>query len=232
MNSSALTLLASASVTLLSIVVGAVSYLTLAQEDTGHVVSLGTLSPIPTNYLLREPSKPQGCFGRFSISITPTSSQTTIAVRGWVLVGINERVEPVNLEATMLFNALGQLGVSLLRTNYAGESVRLGTTGVNPISMQFYNGHSSDKPLFQHSVPGPVSLTLRDGAYELQVPPLFAFRGIPILGDSPLAADISVVPATPENPCDVANAHHIDLGPLTRFASSLQQTLPRVFSGL
>lgn len=232
MNSSALPLLASASITLLSLVVGVCSYWKLEQEEPGQVLTLGTLSSIPTHYLLREPSNPQGCVGRFSISITPTSGQTTIALRGWVLMGLNEQIEPVNLEATMLFNALGQLGVALFRANYAGQSLRLGTTGVNPISVQFYDGHSNNPPLFQHSVPGPVSLALRDGAYELQVPPLYAFRGMPIPQDSPLAADISVVPATPENTCDVANAHHIDLGPLTRFASSLQQTIPRVLSGL
>ena len=136
MNSSALPLITSASITIVSILVGAFAVRQLEQEHVGHSLSLGTFSSAPTRYHLVEQAEPQRCFGSLSVSIVPASTQTTITLQGWALVGLTNHVDPVNLEATMVFNALGQLSASVFRTTYAQESIRFGTLGVNPISLQ------------------------------------------------------------------------------------------------
>ena len=232
MNSSAFALLASTSITIVSILVGLFSYRSLEGESLGHSLSLGTVSATPTQYHLVESSSAERCVGAFSLSLKPTSTQTTLALEGWVLVGLNERVEPVKLEATMLFNALGQLSVSLFTIDFSNESPRFGTIGVNPLTAHLYRGKESTKPLFEHSVPGPITLSLQDGVYRLQAPSLPAFQGLNLAGASSSLPALSIVTATPDRSCDVATARHIDLAPLTKIADSLQRVLPGVLSGL
>jgi hypothetical protein len=232
MNSSAFALLASTSITVVSILVGLFSYRSLERESLGHSLSLGTVSATPIQYHLVESPTAERCVGAFSLSLKPVSTQTTLALEGWVLVGLNERVEPVKLEATMLFNALGQLSVSLLTIDFSNESPRFGTIGVNPLTAQLYRGKESNKPLFEHSVPGPITLSLQDGVYRLQAPSLPAFQGLNIAGASSSLTSLSIVPAKPDRSCDAATARHIDLAPLTKIADSLQRALPGVLSGL
>jgi hypothetical protein len=232
MNSSVFPLLASASITIVSIMVGVLSYHSLEHESIGHTVSLGALRSTPTRYQLVKAESPQRCFGSFSVSIVPVSTQTTITLQGWALVGLNEHVEPVNLEATMVFNALGQLSASLFRATYAKESLRFGTLGVNPISLQLYRGESSTKPLLQHSVTGPIEIALRNGVYELLLPSLPSLPRIQSPEDSRSLTALSVIPADAGASCDVKTAGHIDLTPLMRLADSLQQAIPGGLLGL
>lgn len=232
MNSSAFPLLASTSITIVSILVGVFSYQSLERESAENSVSLGKVSSTPTQYHVVDPSDPERCVGNLALSIAPLSSQTTLNLQGWVLVGLNDRVEPVKLDATMLFNALGQLSVSLLTINFSHESPRLGTIGVNPITVQLYRGNGSDKPLMEHSLPGPITLSLHEGMYKINMPLLPAFRGINIAGSSRALTALSIIPATHDRPCDAATARHIDLEPLTRLADSLRHALPGVLSGL
>lgn len=233
MNSSARTLLSSATIALVSIVVGVVSYRTLEQENVGFELSLGRMSTTPKHLYVVEPSEPQRCFGTLSLSVAPAASQTTLNLTGWVLVGLNDHVEPVNLEATMLFNALGQLSVSLLNVTLARESLRLGTIGVHPITVQIYRASNGDKPLLEHSVAGPVTLSLRDGLYRLHAPSIPGLRGMKDLSNAtrPLT-DFSVTSNQGEIPCEIKTARHIDLSSLTKAANALQRAIPGVISGL
>ena len=232
MNSSAFPLLASTSITIVSILVGVFSYRSLEGESVGNSISLGKLGATPTQYYVIEPADPKTCVGNLSISVAAVSSQTTLTLQGWVLVGLHDRVEPVKLEATMLFNALGQLSVSLLTINLSHESPRLGTIGVNPITVQLYRGNGSDKPLLEHSLPGPITLSLHEEMYQLNVPLLPAFQGLDIAGGSRALTSLSIIPATHDRSCDAATARHIDLEPLTRLADSLRHALPGILSGL
>jgi hypothetical protein len=232
MNSSALPLITSASITIVSILVGAFAVRQLEQEHVGHSLSLGTFSSAPTRYHLVEQAEPQRCFGSLSVSIVPASTQTTITLQGWALVGLTNHVDPVNLEATMVFNALGQLSASVFRTTYAQESIRFGTLGVNPISLQLYRGEGGSSPLLQHSMPGPVELSLHDGRYELHLPSLPALPRIHSSVDSRALPALSVTPANAGASCDINNARHIDLTPFIRLADSLQQAIPGMLLGL
>jgi hypothetical protein len=233
MNSSAFTLLTSATIALVSIVVGVTSYRTLERENVGLELSLGRVSSTPNSYYLVESSAPQRCFGTLSLSVAPAAGQTTVNVKGWVLVGLNDHVEPINLEATMLFNALGQLSVSLLNVTLSRESLRLGTIGVHPITVQLYRASNGDKPLVEHSISGPVTLSLRDGLYRLHTP---ALPGLPGVNDLPngagLLTDLSVTLSDEGMSCEIDTAHHIDLSSLTKAANALQRAIPGVLSGL
>lgn len=233
MNSSAFTLLSSATIALVSIVVGVASYRTLEQENVGFELSLGRASSTPNHYYLVEPSSPQRCFGTLSLSVAPAASQTTVNLTGWVLVGLNDHVEAVNLESTMLFNALGQLSVSLLNVTFARESLRLGTIGVHPITVQIYRASNGDKPLLEHSVSGPVTLSLRDGLYRLHAPSIPGLHGMNELPNGARAlTDLSVTPNGGGISCEIDTARHIDLSSLTKAANALQRAIPGVLSGL
>lgn len=232
MNSSAFPLITSASITIVSILVGAFAVLQLEHENLGHSISLGTFSSTPTRYHLVEEVEPRRCFGSLSVSVVPASTQTTIVLQGWALVGLKNRIEPVNLEATMVFNALGQLSASVFRTTYAQESIRFGTLGVNPISLQLYRGEGGGRPLLQHSTPGPVELSLHDGRYELHLPSLPVLPRIHSSVDSRALTALSVIPANAGASCEVNTARHIDLTPLIRLADSLQQAIPGMLLGL
>jgi hypothetical protein len=232
MNSTAFPLVASASITIVSIIVGALSYRSLERESLDHTLSLGRFSTSPSYFTIVGPTVSQRCLGSFSLSVAPSSTQTTIDLQGWILVGLNERVEPVHLEAKMIFNALGQLSVSLLQAKYGNESIRFGTIGVNPISIQVYRGAAGNKPLINHSVRGPIVLSLRDGSYQLNVPPLSSFPGIPFQGGSRPLSDISVVPSSSTERCEIQSARPVDLSPLLRLADSLYQAIPKGLPGL
>jgi hypothetical protein len=232
MNSSAFQLLASASITLVSIIVGALSYRALEREDLTHAFSLGALSSIPTRYNVVDATNPERCLGAFSVSAMPAANQTTLDLRGWVLVGLNERVQQVHLEATMICNALGQLSVSLFRADYGNESIRLGTIGVNPITLQAYRGQDSGKPLLSYPIPGPVVLSLRNGIYQVSLPPRSTLPSIPAHGLSRFPISLSVVAASPERSCNTETARPIDLGPVLRLAESLNQAIPVGIPGL
>ncbi len=232
MNSSAFPILASASITFVSILVGALSLSSLKHESAGQSVSLGAFTSTPRHYNLTDPTIPQRCFGSFTIGVAPNATQTTLSAQGWVLVGLNDRVKPVNFDATMMFNALGQLSVSLFRATFDNDSIRFGTIGVNPLSLQLYRGEGSDQPLLRHTVPGPVELSLRDGVYELHLPSLPALSGPRVPVESRLLSSLSVVPAEANLSCETAIARHIDLTPLTRLADSLQRAIPGALSGL
>lgn len=232
MNSSAFPLLASASITFISMLVGALAYSSLKHESVGQSISLGAFTSTPRHYNLADPTTPHRCFGSFTIGVTPISTQTTLSAQGWVLVALNDRVEPVSFDATMIFNALGQLSASLLRTTFGNDSLRFGTLGVNPLSLQLYRGEGSNQPLLQHSVPGPVELSIRDGVYELHLPSLPALGATRLPVDSRFLSALSVVPAEQNVSCQIATAGHIDLTPLTRLADSLQRAIPGALSGL
>jgi hypothetical protein len=232
MNSSVVPLLISTVITAGSILVAALSYRSLEGEGSGQTFALGRYTQSPSEYHLVDPSAPQRCLGNLSISVAPIASQTTLSLQGWILVGYNSHVEPLKLEATMIFNALGQLSVSLVRTSLANESFRLGTLGVNPISVQLYRNDGGDRPIFEYSIPGPVTISLQDGVYVLNAPPVPAFRGVPIPHDTRALPELSVLPASAETSCDIATAQHLDVGPLVRLADSLQRILPGGLAGL
>lgn len=232
MNWPTLPLLLSGSITLFSIAVGAAAYRVLEGEQHVRVISLGPASSKPTRYHIVESKEPNRCVGTFTVSIISGSGQTTINLDGWVLVAVANHVDALKVEATSLFNALGQLNASLARASYNNESLRFGTTGVNPMTVHLYRGNGSDAPLLRHSVPGPIELTLRGGEYELHAPPLSALNGIHAT-QSPLSmAGLSVIPSTTESSCNAETAGHIDLAPLIQSASSLSQTAKKIVPGL
>ncbi|MEY4668110.1 MAG: hypothetical protein RL518_809 [Pseudomonadota bacterium] len=231
MNWSTLPLLVSASITLVSIGVGAVAYNALEHEETARVISLGPVATKPIRYAIVASQEPDRCVGSFTTSIESGSGQTTINLEGWLLVEIARHIAPVRLEASMVFNALGQLSVSLVRTNYRNESLRLGSTGVNPMNLQVYRGDGAHSPLLRQSVPGPIELRVRDGEYELHVPLLTAFRGPHPLSSHTSLVSLSVGPSSTEASCSIESARPFDLEPLIHVATSLAHNMKGMVPG-
>lgn len=225
MKQGARTLILSVSVTVTSLVVGVVSYLSLQTEEASHLLILGSLPPRPVTYLVKNSHAQSKCAGAFDVSVDTGSSQTTVTTKGWMLVGVFGQSSPVKFEASLVFNALGQLSASFVGCTARDESMRFGTMGVNPITAQVFKGGDGTKPLYEYVFTGPIELRPRNGIYEIVAPQLP--RVSAPLHDIALPISLEV---GAKDSCSQENAQAIDLTPLLHtiatISNKVRGTLP------
>jgi hypothetical protein len=137
------------------------------------------------------------------------------------------RQEPLALDATLVFNALGQLSVSIFKTTIQGESFRFGTTGVNPMTVQLYRGEPGAKPLLKQTLPGPIELRGGKDVYQLVAPQLPALRKVTSAPPSPFSFEQAETTS-----CRKENAHAVDLAPYLHLATALSEHLRRIMPNL
>lgn len=227
MNLPASPILFSAGVTLLSMVVGVVSFFSLQSEEELRQLILGAFPRSPITYTLKETSRSTSCIGTIHVSLDSGNNQSSLRMEGWMMVSLLGQQEPIGLDATLVFNALGQLSVSLLRTTIQNESVRLGTTGVNPMTIQIYRGEGDTKPLIEQTLPGPIELRIHQDSYELVAPRLPALRNVAASSTSPFTFEPSDTTL-----CLKETAHALDLTPYLHMATALSEHLRRMMPGL
>lgn len=227
MNLPTTPILISTSVTLLSLVVGIVSLLSLQSEEESRQLILASFPPPPVTYEVRETRGAKACIGTIHVSLDSGNNQAALRMQGWMMVSLFGRQEPLELDATLIFNALGQLSVSILKTTIQNESVRLGTTGVNPMTVQVYRGDGGSKPLVEQILPGPIELRIRKNAYELVAPQLPALRNVPRAPATPLTLEQAEATS-----CTREDALAFDLTPYLQMATALSENLRRIVPAL
>ena len=208
-------------------VVVVASYLSLHSEEESRELILASFPRPPVTYLIKETRESQRCFGTVNVSLDSGNSQAALRIKGWILISLFGRQEPLDLDATLIFNALGQLSISILKTQIQTESVRLGTTGVNPMTAQLYRGEGVSKPLFEQTLPGPIELRIRKNSYELVAPQLPALQSVPRTATAPLSLE-----QTDRTSCLRENALAFDLTPYLQKVAALSENLRRVLPGL
>jgi hypothetical protein len=227
MNLTASHIIISASVTLLSMIVSVVSFLSLQSEEGSRQLILASIPQHPTEYTLKQTTGSKSCVGTIHVSLDSTSNQASLRMEGWMMVSLFGRQEPLELDATLVFNALGQLSVSIFRTTIQGESFRFGTTGVNPMTVQMYRGGAGAKPLLQQTLPGPIELRGGKDVYQLVAPQLTALRKATSAPPSPFSFE-----QTETTSCRKENAHALDLTPYLHLATALSEHLRRIMPNL
>lgn len=227
MNLTASPITISATVTLLSMIVGVVSFFSLQSEEGSRQRTIGTFPRHPVTYTLTESRGTQSCIGTIHVSLDSGNNQASLRMEGWMMVSLFGRQEPISLEASLIFNALGQLSVSLLRTTMQNESFRLGTTGVNPMTVQFYRGDGASKPLLEQTLPGPIELRIRNEAYELVAPQLPALQSMTNTPTVPFTFEQSDATS-----CHKETAHALDLTPYIQTATAFSEQIRRMMPGL
>ena len=170
MNQGTKPLLLSLAVTFLSLAAGLVSYGALRSAEESQQLVLGTIPKHPVTYVIKNHQGSSECSGSLDMSIDTGNNQAFVLLRGWMLVSAFGKPETVTVDASLVFNALGQLSASVFRTFSRHESIRFGTMGVNPITAQLYNTPDGTAPLFEQTLPGPIELKPREGRYELVAP--------------------------------------------------------------
>jgi hypothetical protein len=227
MNLTASPIIISATVTLLSMIVGVVSFCSLQSEEGSRQRTIGSFPRQPVTYILKDSQGAQSCIGTIHVSLNSEQNQASLRMEGWMMVSLFGRHEPIALDATLIFNALGQLSVSLLRTTTQNESFRLGTTGVNPMTVQFYRGGGASKPLLEQTLPGPIELRIRNETYELVAPQLPALQNMSAAATVPIIFEQSEATS-----CRKETAHALDLTQYIQTATAFSEQLRRVMPGL
>jgi hypothetical protein len=111
-----------------------------------------------------------GCFGSISYTLTTDSGQTRISARAWLTLSISGKEHIIEGTCDFLFNALGQFGTSLCTTEMKGQEIRLGTTNIDPITLQVFLGRESTTPIVQQNVPGPIMISADGTLYSVTAP--------------------------------------------------------------
>lgn len=218
MNQGTRPLLLSLVLMVTSLVVGLVSYAALQAEEAAQQLVLGSLPSRPITYTIKIPQAPSGCAGSLDISIDTGNNQATVTMKGWILVGAFGRSEPATFDASLVFNALGQLSASFMRCSSSNGSIRFGTLGVNPITAQVFKGADNSPPLFEQVLAGPIELKPRNGRYEIIAPHLSHVSSTLPNIDLPFSLEV----ATNES-CTQANGQAIDLTPLIQKLAAFSQ---------
>lgn len=225
MNQRMRLLLLSLALTVTSLVVGLISYAALQAEEAAQQLVLGSLPARPITYTIKSPQAPSGCSGSLDISIDTGNNQAIVSMKGWIIVGAFSRSEPTTFDASLVFNALGQLSASFMRCTSGNGSIRFGTMGVNPIKAQVFQGADNSPPLFEQVIAGPIEMKPRNGRYEIIAPHLSHVSSTLPKIDLPLSLEV----ATNES-CTQANAQAIDLTPiiqkLAAFSQKVRGALP------
>lgn len=220
-------LLLSLALTILSLTTGLLSYTTLQTGEVSHQLILGTLPNTPLTYVIRSTQGTTECSGTFDISIDTGNNQANVTMRGWMLVSVFGRAEPINFEASLVFNALGQLSASIFRTVSQYDSMRLGTMGVNPITVQLYNTPDGTPPLLEQKLPGPIELKRRNGRYEVVAPQLPSLSAHFQKFSAPISLEVAA-----KDSCKRESAHAVDLTPFIRTVASLSDKARRILPAL
>ena len=227
MNLPASHIIISASVTLISMIVGVVSFLSQQSEEGSRQLILASIPQHPVEYTLKQTMGSKSCVGTIHVSLDSTNNQASLRMEGWMMVSLFGRQEPLALDATLVFNALGQLSVSIFRTTIQGESFRFGTTGVNPMTVQLYRGEPGAKPLLEQTLPGPIELRSNKDIYQLVAPQLPALRNVTSTSSSPFSFEQADTTS-----CRKETAHALDLTPYLHMATALSEHLRRMMPGL
>lgn len=223
MNKARQPLLISVAITILSIVVGTVSYAALQSEEDSQQLVLGSLPTHQITYTIKNGKGDPECAGTFNISLDNTNNQSLVTVKGWMMVSLFGRSEPITFDASLVFNALGQLSASIFRTVSQYETIRFGTLGVNPITLRLYKSSNDDSPLLEQSLPGPIELKPRDDHYEV-IAPLYQNFKAPLHNiASPLSLEVGT-----QASCDRATASPLDLTPFLQTAAALSDSVRRI----
>lgn len=227
MNKGTQPLLISLASTIISIVVGTVAYGALQSEESAQHLVLGSLPDRKVTYTIKNREKNLGCAGSFDISLDATNNQATVTVKGWTLVSLFGRTEQITFDASLVFNALGQLSASVFRTESQHESIRFGTMGVNPITVQLYKSAKDTSPTIEQSLPGPIELKPRKGRYEL-IAPLYPNVGAPLQHASlPVTFEVDT-----NGSCERSSARPLDLTPLLQTAAAISDKVRSILPAL
>lgn len=209
---------------LVSAATALVSYDALRREESLLKPLMGSLRPGSTRYILEDRRDASRCVGAGQIEVVDKDQKTTLSLSGWISLSLSGEPLPVRIEGTMLFNAMGQMTISFLRASMRGNEIRLGTEGINPISLRLYRGAPGSPPLFEQVVPGPLEITWRGDRYDLFAP-LSTALGTASQGKKPnIFPRISEVSDDSFN-CTPANAEAFDLNPLSQMAGSISQNI-------
>lgn len=111
-----------------------------------------------------------GCFGSISYSLVPDRGQTAISAQAWLALSVEGKEQIFEGSCSLFFNALGQFGTSLCKTEINGNELRFGTTHIDPITLQVYLGRESTTPIVQQNFPGPVTLASDGRLYSVRAP--------------------------------------------------------------
>jgi hypothetical protein len=201
-----------------------VSYDALRREESLLKPLIGSLRPGSTRYVLQDPRDASRCVGAGHLEVVDKDQKTTLSVRGWISLSLFGDPLPVRIEGTMLFNAMGQLTIAFLRATIRENEIRLGTEGINPISLRLYRGAPGSPPLFEQVVPGPVEIFWRGDRYDLFAPLSTA------LGTASQSQKPTILPRIAEVSvdsfdCTPAKADAFDLNPLVQMAGSISQKI-------
>ncbi len=218
MNQRTRPVLLSLAFTVTSLVVGLVSYAALQAEETAQQLVLGSVPVSPITYTIKHAQAPTECAGSLDISVDTANNQAVVTVKGWMLFGAFGRSETATFEASLVFNALGQLSASFMRCTSVNGSIRLGTLGVNPITAQVFKGVDNSPPLFEQVITGPIELKPRNGRYEIIAPQLLRVSSALPNFELPISLEV-----TPNQSCTQADAQAIDLTPILQTLAAFSQ---------
>jgi hypothetical protein len=158
---------------LVSGLAGTISVYLFRELDNEHRLKNQVLLQLPAGTsavsLHHSESKP-GCFGSISYSLTADKGQTTISSQAWIALSINGKERIIEGSCDLLFNALGQFGTSFCKTQLEGTEIRLGTTNIDPITLEVFLGRESTAPIVQQHFPGPVTIASDGGRYSVSAP--------------------------------------------------------------
>jgi hypothetical protein len=227
MSRTASPLLISVSVTLTSMIIAIISFFSLqSQEGTRHRI-LASFPLAPVTYTLKETPQSTTCLGSIHVDLDTGGNQASLSMTGWMMVSMFGQQEPIELEATLLFNALGQLSISMFKATTQHESVRLATKGVNPMTVQVYRKAVDSRPLLNQTIPGPIELHMREHDYEIVAPMLPAFQNLAKTSSLPVTFE-----RTDTTSCERGKARALDMTPYLHMAATLSENLRKMMPGL
>ncbi|RMG44057.1 MAG: hypothetical protein D6719_02750 [Candidatus Dadabacteria bacterium] len=150
----------------ISLIVTSYAYATLIREQRAISSLVHKLQPGHSSYIISSAEK---CAGNFSLDFTPAREKSVLKVKGSLNVKLTEKTLLLPFSFEAVFNALGQLGGSILRVSIANIEIRAGTSEINPI--KFSLSVSSDRANIRKEVvaPGPIELASEGpGSYSIR----------------------------------------------------------------
>lgn len=212
---------------LMSLAVSYKSYETLCREDEAMKPRIGTLRAGATTYTIQDGTNRSGCIGAGTVKTSGDGKQMTLALNGWASLSLGGNVIPVKVDGTMLFNAMGQLTASLIHASIGQSEIKIGTLGINPISLRLLRGAPELPPLFEQKVPGPIEMRAHGDSYDFFAPSSTTLGGaVPRfqLSQTPRIVEVT----DPNGACTADKAHAFDLGPTMQGLEALSSTIESV----
>ena len=127
------------------------------------------------------------CIGYFSVRIKENEGEISIVGNGVLRATVLSQPHNIQLALHAEFNALHQLGASLLRVSSDQSEITARTVNIAPISVAIHSNVQGVGSDYSFQLPGPLLIS-RDGEN------LFRFQGVTRIEDLPVISAISAQP--------------------------------------